>query len=138
MIGVDNQAALSALKSVKSTLGQYIADEILEAAVRIQKQRNSPKYSLKFRWTAGHAGIEGNEEVDKEAKNAARGGLIRQENAPYAAMQTAEANKAALRQTKKGELKERWGSKLLRHGRDIHPMWVKSFTETLSNKGSEF
>ena len=53
-IGVDNQAALSALKSVKSTSGQYIADEILETAARIQKQRNSPKYSLNFRWTAGH------------------------------------------------------------------------------------
>ena len=34
-IGVDNQAALSTLKLVKSTLGQYIADEILEVAANI-------------------------------------------------------------------------------------------------------
>ena len=27
---------------------------------------------------------------------------------------------------------------LLHHGRDIHPTWVKSFTETLSNKGLGF
>ena len=25
---------------------------------------------------------------------------------------------------------------MLRHGRDVHPMWVKSYTRTLSNKGS--
>ena len=28
------------------------------------------------------------------------------------------------------------GGFLLRHGRDVHPTWVKSLTETLSNKGS--
>ena len=28
--------------------------------------------------------------------------------------------------------------KVLRHGRDVHPTWVKLFTETLSNKGSEY
>ena len=27
---------------------------------------------------------------------------------------------------------------MLHHGRDVHPTWVKSFTETLSNKGSGF
>ena len=27
---------------------------------------------------------------------------------------------------------------MLRHGRDVHPMWVKSYTGTLSNKGSEY
>ena len=28
------------------------------------------------------------------------------------------------------------GGRVLRHGRDVHPMWVKSLTGTLSNKGS--
>ena len=27
---------------------------------------------------------------------------------------------------------------LLRHSRDVHPTWVKSYTETLGNKGSGF
>ena len=27
---------------------------------------------------------------------------------------------------------------VLRHGRDVHPTWVKLFTETLSNRGSEY
>ena len=27
---------------------------------------------------------------------------------------------------------------MLRHGRDVHLMWVKSFTKTLSNKSSGF
>ena len=29
-------------------------------------------------------------------------------------------------------------TEVLRHGRDVHLTWVKSFTETLSNKGSGF
>ena len=55
-IGVDNQAALNALNGVKATSGQYIADEILGMAAQIKKSRNSPRYALKFRWTAGHSG----------------------------------------------------------------------------------
>ena len=27
---------------------------------------------------------------------------------------------------------------MLCHGRDVHPMWVKLFTKTLSNRGSEY
>ena len=37
-MGADNQAALGALNSVKSTAGQYIADEILEMAAKIKKK----------------------------------------------------------------------------------------------------
>ena len=38
---------------------------------------------------------------------------------------------------------QNWITKFLRvcvlcHGRDVHPMWVKSFTKTLSNKGRGF
>ena len=45
-IGVDNQAALSALNGVKPTSGQYITDAIFKMAARIKKSRNSPNYSL--------------------------------------------------------------------------------------------
>ncbi len=61
-LGIDNQAAISALNVVKSSPGQYIADDILAAATQIKKSRNYPNYSLTFRWTAGHSGITGNEE----------------------------------------------------------------------------
>ena len=55
-IGVDNQAALSALNVVKIAPGQHITDAILETASQIKKSRNSSSYSLRFRWTAGHVG----------------------------------------------------------------------------------
>ena len=107
-IGVDNQAALSSLKLVKGISGRYIADEILETAVRIRKQRNSPKYSLRFRWTAGHVGIAGNEEVDKEAKAATEGLSSDKKVLPMLLRKPLMQNKAALRQARKGKLKERW------------------------------
>ena len=106
--GDNNQAALSALKLVKSSSGQYIADEVLETAVRIQKQRNSHKYTLKFRWTAGHVGIAGNEDVDKEAKRASEGLTSDKKALPMLLRKPLKQNKAALRQERKGKLKTRW------------------------------
>ena len=107
-LGADNQAALSALSSVKSTTGQYIANEILETAGKIKKQRNSPNYSLKVRWTAGHAGIDGNKEVDGEAKKAAEGLTLDKQSLPPLLRRPLKNNKSALRQHKKSDLKTRW------------------------------
>jgi ribonuclease HI len=59
--------------AIKSSPGQYLADAILEVAARIKKSRNSNNYSLKFRWTVGHVGIEGNKGVDAEAKKVSEG-----------------------------------------------------------------
>ena len=107
-IGVYNQAALSMLKSVKSTSGQCIADKILDTVVHIQKQWKSPKYSPKFSWTAGHVGIVGNKEVDKEVKTAAEGLSLDKKMLPMMLHKPLKQNKAALTQTKKGKLKARW------------------------------
>ena len=107
-IGVDNQAALSALNGVKATSGQYITDVILDTAAQNKKARNSARYSLKFRWTAGHTGIEGNEEADKEAKKAAEGETSDKKKLPPLLRKQIKSNKSALRQHKKGKLKTRW------------------------------
>jgi len=107
-LGADNQAALSALTAVKSAPGQYIADEILTTAARIKKQRNSPNYSLKFRWTAGHSGIEGNEEVDGKAKKAAEGLSSDAKDLPPLLRRPLKQNKSALRQHRKTLIKARW------------------------------
>ena len=107
-IGVDNQAALSALNGVKATSGQYITDAILDTAAQNKKARNSARYSLKFRWTAGHTGIEGNEEADKEAKKAAEGETSDKKKLPPLLRKQIKSNKSALRQHKKGRLKMRW------------------------------
>ena len=107
-IGADNQAALSALNSVKSTTGQYIANEIIETAANIKKQRNSNNYSLAFRWTAGHVGIKGNEEVDGKAKKAAEGLSSAKKELPPLLRKPLKHNKAALRQQRRDVLKARW------------------------------
>lgn len=44
---------------------------MLQAAAQRRKIRDKKYYSLTVRWTAGHSGILGNEEVDTEAKKAA-------------------------------------------------------------------
>lgn len=109
-ISVDNQAAISALTAVKSSPGQYIADAILKTVAKIKKARSSGNYSLKFRWTAGHVGIQGNEEVDIEAKKVAEGRTLDKKELPPLLCKQIKDNKSALRQHKKEQLKKRWAS----------------------------
>lgn len=71
-IGVDNQVAIKALSSKFNKPSHYIAAEALQAAAKIQRNKGK-KFSLTIRWTAGHLGIPGNKEADKEAKKAAEG-----------------------------------------------------------------
>jgi ribonuclease HI len=107
-IGVDNQAALSTLDGVKPASGQYITDTILDTAVQIKKSRNSASYSLKFRWTAGHNRIEGNEQADIEAKKAAEGTTSDRKNLLPLLRKKIKSNKAALKQHKRERLKKCW------------------------------
>ena len=107
-IGADNQAALSALNLVKSTTGQYLANEIIEMAASIKKQRNLNNYLLVFRWTAGHVGIKGIEEVDSKVKKVAEGLSLAKKELPLLLHKPLKHNKAALRQQRRDVLKARW------------------------------
>ena len=107
-MGIDNQVAISALNLVKASTGQHIANVILETATCIKKQRNSTRYSLTFRWTAGHVGIKGNEEVDGEAKKATEGFTSDKKVLPPLLRKALKNNKSALRQNKKENLKNCW------------------------------
>ena len=108
VIGVDNQAALSSLTATKMAPGQYITDKILETAKRIKKAKKSKNYSLKFRWTAGHVGIEGNEDVDKEATKAAEGEASEKKDLPPLLRKKTKLSKSALKQHRSSQLKARW------------------------------
>ena len=67
-LGVDNQAAITATRSIKPAPSHYIWDAFhrhLRGA-----SRKHPHMDLLVRWTPGHAEIEGNEMADFEAKSA--------------------------------------------------------------------
>jgi ribonuclease HI len=72
-IGADNQAAVEAVLTELTHPGQHLAAAFLHTAAQIRKKRSTSRYMLTLRWTAGHAGIQGNEEADVEAKKAAAG-----------------------------------------------------------------
>ena len=98
---------LSSLNAVKMTSGQYITDAILVTALQIRKTRNSANYSLKFRWTAGHTGIKGNE-ADTEAKKVAEGTSSTSKDLPPLLRKKIKLNKSALKQQKHSRLKAQW------------------------------
>jgi len=71
-IGIDNQGILKALKSKLNRVGHYLAMEIVSTATSLRKKKGKG-FTLMLNWTAGHIGIEGNKEADKEAKKAVDG-----------------------------------------------------------------
>lgn len=105
---VDNRAALSTLRAVKSSPGQYITNAILNMAYQTRKTRNSENYSLRFRWTAGHVGIPGNEKADVKAKAAAEGKTLIKKDLPPLLCKKLQHNKSALRQHRHRMLKKCW------------------------------
>ena len=68
VLNVNNQVALAAIKTRMTKSGQHFAANILKQAKQLKKMGGNGRYGLTFRWSAGHVGIEGNEEADKEAK----------------------------------------------------------------------
>ena len=70
-LGVDNQAAIARLNMRVSNSATYITDEIYKVVYELTTK--FPRAKFEVRWTPGHVGITGNEEVDIEAKKAASG-----------------------------------------------------------------
>ncbi|KAF8591813.1 hypothetical protein K439DRAFT_1326090, partial [Ramaria rubella] len=66
IIGADSQAALQATWNHKCGSGKYIVDKVIEKIDEVKKTHKG--ILMEARWVSDHKGIEGNEEVDKEAK----------------------------------------------------------------------
>jgi hypothetical protein len=107
-IGVDNQAAMTAVATPGNRSGHYLADTFLTAAFTLWKTNGTANYSLTLRWTAGHVNIEGNELADQEAKLAAEGTTSAASSLPKILRKPLKHNKSAAKQAHKKKLKVAW------------------------------
>jgi ribonuclease HI len=107
-LGADNQAALKAIKSDLIQSGQHIIEGVLRTVLAIRNKRNAAKYSLTFRWTAGHVGIAGNELADKEAKCAANGTSSDKKLLPTLLRRKLKINSAALKTDHHEKIMKNW------------------------------
>ncbi|THC87471.1 hypothetical protein EYZ11_013085 [Aspergillus tanneri] len=69
----DSQAAILAMGNPKRPSGQYALREIY-ARVRELRQQGPAGEDVEIRWIPAHIGVEGNEQADMAAKDAATGG----------------------------------------------------------------
>jgi ribonuclease HI len=109
-LNVDNQAALVAIKSEMTKSGQHLAANLLQMTKQLLEQRGGSRFKLTFRWTAGHIGIEGNEDADKEAKLAADGESLDSKQLPQCLHKKIRFSRSAIRQALNDKLKLRWNS----------------------------
>jgi len=107
-IGVDNQAAIKAFHSAMRNPGHHLAREILRLANQIRKRRQKGNYGLIMRWTAGHEGIAGNEQVDREAKRAAEGLTSEKKTLPTYLRKPLLINPAAAKRAHHESLMKKW------------------------------
>lgn len=109
-IRADNQAAIKALQSKLTNPGQHLTAEFLKMADQVATSKRKSMYSITVWWTAGHCGIKGNEEVDKEAKRVAEGDSSAEKNIPKYISKTIRKSTSALKQDRNKNAKEKWKS----------------------------
>ena len=141
-LSVDNQAALSAIGSKMNKSGQHLAANLLKLAKQLKKRGGNGRFGLTFRWSAGHVGIEGNEDADKAAKRAAEGISSDSKDLPHHLRKTLSYSLSATRQSQNEKLKHRWmamWSKSPRYHRISYPdlltPYSQKFLKYISSEG---
>ena len=109
-INIDNQAALKAINSEMTKPGQHIAAKILRAVKQLKARKGNSRFKLTFRWSAGHVGIIGNEDADKEAKSAVEGESSDKMDLPPYLHKPLRHSLSAIRQRHNDELKIKWAA----------------------------
>ena len=138
-IAVDNQAALQAFNAEMKRPGHHLAREALKNAFQLQKRKKKSKYNLTLRWTAGHAGISGNEKADREAKKAANGATSPAKQLPCYLRRPLPVNPSTVTRKHNDELKRKWKEEWRASKRGTQLMRIDNttpsdkFLKTLSN-----
>jgi hypothetical protein len=138
-LGVDNQAAITALQNELSTPTHHLAKNILQTATQIKSERGTRNYALTIRWMAGHVGITGNELVDSEAKRAAKGQSSDPKTLPIILRHKLKVSPAAMKQNRSARCIEQWKKKWAAspRGKRDHQLDQsspsKKFLEAISN-----
>ena len=107
-LGTDDKEAIRSLTSDLTQPGQKIATEAIKIASQTQRQRNSSRYSITLRWTAGHTGIQGNNKADREAKKAARGTTSDKKLLPHLLKRKLTTNPAAVKKNLNKVINAKW------------------------------
>jgi ribonuclease HI len=140
-LSVDNQAALVAIKSEMNKSGQHLAANILQIAKQLLERKGNNRFSLTFRWSAGHIGIASNEHADKHAKAAADGESSDKETLPPCLRKKIGYSVSAICQAQNANLKLRWAAKWIKSPRyrrtrfrDLLMPSSQKFLKLVSNK----
>jgi hypothetical protein len=110
VLGTDNKTAIETLKSDLVKLGQQIALSILKSAKEMKAKRGSRRFSITLHWTAGHAGIAGNVQADKEAKKATRGTTSDKKLLPPLLRHKLTTNPLALKKNHSTTILKKWSA----------------------------
>ncbi|KAF5372349.1 hypothetical protein D9615_009262 [Tricholomella constricta] len=112
---LDNQGVIQSTAIYRQRQSHYHFDAIHEQARRIQRrERARPTYNLQITWISGHSGADGNELVDKAAKEAAQGTTSEWRRLPKYIRELGgrlPASVSALKQQHNAALKRRWGER---------------------------
>jgi ribonuclease HI len=141
VLNVDNQAALVAIRTDLNKPGQHLAEEVLKMTKQIKKKRGNGRNKLTFRWSAGHVGIKGNEDADKEAKTAADGDSSDKASLPPYLRKQLKFSITAAKQAHNSRLKTRWAAEWAKSPRyhrlrfrDVLTPASQKYLQYISNK----